>query len=124
MKKSDLEKYKNRLTKLRERLTREVNMVEEALLEDAAPTGELSHVPTHPADHASEGVDEQIAVAKNEGRMLVEVEHALKRVEEGTFGRCTDCEKPIPHERLEAMPYTPWCIACARKHDGEPEAGE
>ena len=99
-------------------------MAEEAMLEDAMPPGELSHLPTHPADQASEGVDEQIAVAKNEEQMLVEVEHALGRIEQGTFGRCTDCGKPIAHERLEVMPYTSWCIDCARKHSNESEPGD
>jgi RNA polymerase-binding protein DksA len=43
-----------------------------------------------------------------------QVEHALARLEAGTFGRCTSCGREIGVERLEAIPWTPVCIDCAR----------
>jgi len=40
---------------------------------------------------------------------------ALTRLEQGTFGHCETCGESISVERLEAVPYTPYCIACAEK---------
>ncbi|WP_176086836.1 TraR/DksA C4-type zinc finger protein [Martelella sp. HB161492] len=41
------------------------------------------------------------------------IDAALERIEEGTFGICVNCGKPISSERLEAVPYTPFCKKCA-----------
>src|SRR5262245_31074690 len=45
---------------------------------------------------------------------LEHVESALARLAAGTYGACTNCGKPIASERLEAIPWTPFCIDCAR----------
>jgi RNA polymerase-binding protein DksA len=45
---------------------------------------------------------------------LEQVEHALARISEGSYGRCVSCGQPISVERLEAIPWTPFCINCAR----------
>ena len=45
---------------------------------------------------------------------LEQVEAALARLDAGTYGACTNCGKPIAAERLEAIPWTPFCIDCAR----------
>jgi DnaK suppressor protein len=46
---------------------------------------------------------------------LEQVEAALRRVDEGTYGSCASCGNAIAPERLEAIPWTPVCIDCARK---------
>ena len=46
---------------------------------------------------------------------LSRVEAALRSIDDGTYGTCTNCGNPIPPERLEAIPWTPHCIDCARK---------
>ena len=45
---------------------------------------------------------------------LEQVDSALARLDAGTYGRCTNCGKPISAERLDAIPWTPFCIDCAR----------
>ena len=45
---------------------------------------------------------------------LDQVEAALARLDAGKYGVCTNCGKPIGAERLEAIPWTPFCIDCAR----------
>lgn len=45
---------------------------------------------------------------------LALVDEALARLDEGTYGRCLDCGKPIPPERLEALPWAARCIDCQR----------
>lgn len=44
--------------------------------------------------------------------LLRRVTGALREIEEGTFGRCAACDRTIPLKRLEAVPWSPYCIAC------------
>lgn len=111
----ELDTYKLWLVSLRKRLTRDVELAEEALRDDVASPGELSNLHTHTADQAVEGMDEQIAIAQNEEHLLEEVEAALARVEQGTYGACQNCGQKIARERLDAIPYTPLCIECAQR---------
>lgn len=47
-----------------------------------------------------------------------DVEHALKRLENRTYGRCEGCGVPIPFERLEAIPWARLCVACPGRSTG------
>ncbi|WP_406004856.1 TraR/DksA C4-type zinc finger protein [Streptomyces sp. NBC_00637] len=47
-------------------------------------------------------------------RVLAEVEAAFARVQDGSYGICQGCARPIPVERLEILPYTPFCVPCQR----------
>lgn len=44
---------------------------------------------------------------------LIAIDEAVQRLEDGTFGVCTNCGKPIPQVRLDIRPYAPTCVACA-----------
>jgi RNA polymerase-binding transcription factor DksA len=110
--------YKTRLVRLRARLIREISSTEEALREDVMAPGEHP-LPTHPADQDAEGLHEQLAITQNEELILNHVEAALVAFVEGRFGVCLDCGRGIGEERLDAIPYTPWCIDCAPRHEGE-----
>ena len=55
------------------------------------------------------------ALANTLQETLTEVEHALEKMDTGTFGVCEDCGKPIAQPRLEAMPAARFCIDCASK---------
>jgi len=56
------------------------------------------------------GRDYQIYL--NQKRELAEIEEALKRIEEGTYGICEMCDEPIQEERLKIKPYAKYCIIC------------
>ena len=77
-------------------------------------TGDLAMGPgdNHLADIATETVDREIdyTLEENSGNVLREIEAALKRLDDGTYGICTACGKPIEPERLE---YLPWATQCA-----------
>lgn len=47
-------------------------------------------------------------------RVLKEIDAAVTRVDDGTYGTCLGCAKPVPAERLEILPYTRYCVACQR----------
>ena len=117
MRSSDLKAYTARLFDMRSQLIREVNRIEEAIQEDVQTPGDITHVPTHNADFDAEGIDVDIALAKNEEGILEAVEAALERLEQNKFGRCEECGAEISKQRLEAIPYTPCCIKCAQQRE-------
>jgi YteA family regulatory protein len=83
------------------------------LSEDA---GEETAYDNHLADTATETYDRELdyTLEENSEHVLEEIEAALKRIEEGTYGICTNCGKPIAVERLEALPWATLCIDCKR----------
>jgi RNA polymerase-binding protein DksA len=117
MDKHQQSRYTDRLLAMQKRLAREVNAAEDALREDVVAPGDISTVPTHPADFDSENLDAQIAIAENEEQLLEQVVAALDRIAVGTFGICQECGREIARQRLDAIPYTSWCIDCAARHD-------
>jgi RNA polymerase-binding transcription factor DksA len=74
-------------------------------------------VPVHPADLGTDNDEEEVALdlLENEEQILVEINDALGRIEQGTFGRCENCQQEISRERLDALPYARYCIRCAQK---------
>ena len=62
------------------------------------------------------GRDREMArlAADRASEAIVDVEHALGRFDDGTYGTCEACERPIPFERLEAIPQARHCVACPR----------
>jgi DnaK suppressor protein len=53
--------------------------------------------------------------SNNERQQLLLVENALSRIREGVFGECVNCGADINSKRLEAVPWTRYCIACQEK---------
>lgn len=76
-------------------------------------------VKNHPAEDATELFTRQrnMAVEAQMQRELDQIEHALERIDAGTYGVCEECGKPIPAERLEARPAATMCIEHQRVHD-------
>jgi len=84
--------------------------------------GELmsSSADNHLADTASETFERELDEGLEEGavRRLREVDEALTRIDDGTYGTCAVCGREIPRERLEAVPWATLCIDDARKRGG------
>lgn len=57
-----------------------------------------------------EQMEKDRAILVNENALLIQVEEALKRLDNGTYGQCIVCGKPIPEKRLEAIPWTLLCL--------------
>jgi RNA polymerase-binding protein DksA len=76
--------------------------------------GETIGYGTHQADHATEAFEQAkgLAIRQNMLSTLKQVEAALARFEQGTYGLCTQCGKPIDPARLEALPSAEWCMTC------------
>jgi RNA polymerase-binding transcription factor DksA len=118
MKKSELTQYKQQLLALRARCNGDVaQLTDEALRKGQEGSGNLSNMPLHMADVGSENFEQEftLSLLENEEEVLTQIEGALGRIQKGTFGACEECEAAIPKERLKVLPYTAYCVACARK---------
>ncbi|MFT9598927.1 TraR/DksA C4-type zinc finger protein [Mesobacillus sp.] len=75
-------------------------------------TGELSSYDNHPADSGTELFErsKNLAMDEHHDDQIEKVDSALKAIEDGTYGKCAECGKEIPFERLEAVPYTLYCV--------------
>jgi DnaK suppressor protein len=55
---------------------------------------------------------------------LKDIDDALRRLDEGAYGKCIDCGRPIERARLEAVPWARYCLADQEKHDREQRSPE
>lgn len=78
-----------------------------------------SSIDNHPADQGTAMFERAKDLALNErvDHTLSEIDQALDRIDSDQYGRCLECGKPIPLERLEALPYTPYCIDHAKEQN-------
>ena len=115
----DVETYRQALLTLRARLRGDLDqLTDEALHRNGAEaSGNLSNMPLHMADVGTENYDQEfdLGLIENQQGTLDLIHEALARVDAGTFGLCVECNQPIAKPRLQAIPYTPYCIECARK---------
>lgn len=86
----------------------------------ADETGEDAVYDNHLADTATVTYDRELdyTLEENAEHMLGEIDAALRRIEDGTYGKCTACGKEIAPERLEARPWATLCIDCQRTREG------
>lgn len=103
-----LEAERERLTALRATFTDE-HLVDER--EDAS-VGELSGHDQHQADLGTETFEREkdLSILEQIEAELADVEHALRRLDEGTYGICEACGRPIGDERLAAVPAARFCV--------------
>lgn len=73
---------------------------------------ELSTVDNHPADLATELFEREkdLSLKVHQEDELAKINAALEKIKNGTYGICEICKKPIPYDRLAAIPYTSFCI--------------
>jgi DnaK suppressor protein len=72
-----------------------------------------------PTDRASLESDRNfvLRIRDRERKLITKIREALQRIEEGTFGQCSECGDDIGMERLNARPVTTLCIECKRKQE-------
>jgi RNA polymerase-binding protein DksA len=79
--------------------------------------GNLSHMPIHMADIGSDTYEQDfmLGLAETERSLLREIDAALQRIQDGTYGVCQMTGEPIPDARLEAKPWAMYTIEAARR---------
>ena len=75
---------------------------------------------SHLAETATATLGREIdyTLGENSGEVLAQIDAALTRIEDGTYGTCTNCGSDIPPGRLEATPWASLCIECKRIAEG------
>jgi len=108
----DLDDRRGQLVALRARVLGAAHDIVEGDVDD----GELSNAggDQHLADHATEMVDREVdeSLEENAEQIVFEIDRALAKIEDGTYGRCSRCGQEIPVARLDAVPYATLCVSC------------
>ena len=77
-------------------------------------------------DRLQQQMNREVAIRNldRESKLLKEVQAALKRVEEGSYGTCLRCEEEIPEKRMKAVPWAAYCVPCQETIERQRAAGE
>lgn len=120
LKKSEMKDYRDKLVLIRARLRGDVTAMADAALNKGGNQAGRSTVPLHMADLGSDNFEQEftLSLMENEEDTLDQIEAALERIEDGVYGSCLECEGRIPKTRLNAIPYTAYCVKCAEKLEG------
>ncbi len=107
-------RQKERLLQLRDAMVDSMAGVAQDTLRSRAEGSEASAFGMHQADAGSDAYDRDFALSllSQEQDALYEIDQALKRIELGTYGVCEMSGKPIPHTRLEAIPFARFTVEC------------
>ena len=113
MDKKRLDYYKKKLLARREELLRDIARTQQEGREaDEDPTVDL-------ADKAANSYTKEFLFGQthSDRALLQLVDEALDRIKDGTFGECLSCHEELQQKRLEAVPWTRYCIACQEKRE-------
>jgi len=121
MRKTDLERFRGYLEGERDRVRRSLAKHTQIIHhegEDFGGDAGKAHS-NHMADQGSDEIQYETTIqfASSEGRYLYQIDQALQRIEDGTYGKCQDCEVQIGNERLKAKLDARLCIACQEKEE-------
>jgi DnaK suppressor protein len=115
MKKKELEVYKKKLVARRNEIVRKLSEfrneskeVETDIAQDVADKAESSYTKEF-----------LLSLSDAERDQLFQMDAALRRIDRGEFGNCQMCQKEISKKRLNALPWTPFCIDCQEKAESE-----
>lgn len=119
--KKELAFFKKSILKKKEETIDEIKHISEDTLrksqKDAA--GDISGYTYHMADVATDTYDREfsLGIASNERQFIFELDDALKKIEDGSYGICEQCKGLIPKTRLKALPYARLCLKCQQARE-------
>jgi len=103
------------LAAVRERLEDKKKEILALYLNDLRSGQESNDSPTEDiVDRANNAYSRELnfSISDAERSLLLQVDEAITRVEDGSYGRCANCGEPIARPRLEALPWARYCISC------------
>jgi len=112
-----MEELRSRLESERKHLLGEIEQIEidarpSEVRREGSPFGKREEEATESLE-----LEKRLAVEKRVKANLAEIEHALHKFEEGTYGLCDSCGQPIASARLEALPQASLCMNCKEKNE-------
>ncbi len=121
MDQKDLDFFKKLLFTKIVQTSDDVEAIENTLRHDAKETAseDRSTYSLHMADHGTDAMEREKSqlFAQRGGDYINNLNEALQRIEDGTFGICRTCQRPIGRGRLEAVPTATQCISCKSKRE-------
>ena len=113
----DLDFFKNLILEKQQEIYDELNEgdLKESLREEVSDKSYAFHMADVGSD--SNEREKSFMVASIEGNILTELNEALDRIDNGTYGICAICDEPIHPKRLEAIPYAKLCLDCKAKEE-------
>ncbi len=122
MEQKDLDFFKKLLLEKIAQTSADVEAIENTSRNDARETAseDRSTYSLHMADHGTDAMEREksLLLAQRGGDYIDYLNKALERIEDGTFGICRTCKRPIGRGRLEAVPTATQCISCKSKREG------
>ena len=119
--KKELNEFKKIILKRKEEIDDEIKHISDDTLKKSQKdaSGDISGYTYHMADVATDNYDREfsLSLASNDRQSLYELNDALKRIEDGTFGICEDCKRLIAKVRLKALPQARLCVKCQEKRE-------
>jgi len=117
MDKKDLKYFKDIILKKRKKLIEELDSIRENATSDSANSSTDSTYAYHMADVGTDAQEREKAFLwlARENKYLAHLNAALERIENGEYGICASCNKPIAKARLEEVPHTTHCVQCKNK---------
>ncbi len=108
--------YREKLLALRASLLGDMTHMEDDSLQDHAKT---ISIPTDKEELGSDNCDQELTLTLlgSDEDILNQVEAAIRRIEDGDYGRCEKCGEAIPKNRLDAIPYAADCVRCALQQE-------
>ena len=113
--KRELERYRAMLIRKRAELVGDIHTMESEALR--GQSGSLSNSPNHMAEQGSEAYDQALSLdlAAADRKLIREIDDALERIKDGTYGLCQMTGNPIKPDRLEELPWARYSIEAARE---------
>lgn len=119
--KKELNDFKKLVLKRKDEILEDIKHISDDTLKKSQKeaSGDISGYSYHMADVATDSYDREfsLGLASNERKLLYELDDALKRIEEGTFGICEECKVHINKSRLKAVPQARLCVKCQEKRE-------
>ena len=118
----DLKHFEDRLLEERKKLLGQLGYLERTLNQTQRDSaGDLSAYSFHMADMGTDAMEREktFLFASAEGRLLYNVDEALRRLYRNEYGICQSCGKEIGKARLDAIPQASLCVACQEKQEKE-----
>jgi DnaK suppressor protein len=113
----ELAEVRGELTSERERLRAELNMAEVELHDLMRDAGDGAGNDQADVGSASFERDHEMSLANNARLMLAQTEHALARIDDGSYGICERCGQPVGKMRLMAFPRATLCLSCKQREE-------
>jgi len=121
MRARELDQFRKVLLAKRRVLAGDVSGLEKAALESSRQdaSGDLSKMPLDMADVGSDNYEQEftLSLIETEQATLQEIDEALGRIADKTFGKCEACGERIPTARLKVKPHAKYCIECKRREE-------